>query len=142
MRTLAKIAVVLLFITSAFAQRTPFSTAASHSTVTRYRDQLNFMRTVDSASQRRWYWEDTSCGTPFLNPMDRSAIFTNINDFSPVGLFWTLSGKHRVVPTFEVVGFDVKPGTQLLNPDARYGSISAPRIWSRARRAMMATLHY
>ena len=69
-------------------------------------------------------------------------MFANSNDFSPVSISWTFSGKHPLVPTFEVVGFDVKPGAQPFNPDARYGSISSSRIWNRASHALLAALRY
>src|SRR5512140_1370989 len=145
MRTLAKIAVVLLFTASAFAQRVSFSTAVSHSVGAHFRDQLAFSSSAsDSGSHRRWYWEDTSpTGSTTPVPMDRSAIFfANNNDFSPVGLSWTFSGKHPLVPTFEIAGFDMKPGPQPLSPDAHYGFIAPPRMWSRAGHALIAALRY
>ena len=144
MRTLAKIAVVLLLTVSAFGQRASFSTALSHSLQAHYRDQLSFSPMSDSGSHRRWYWEDTSpAGGSTPVPLDRSAIFfANNNDFSPVSLSWTFSGKHPLLPTFEVAGFDVKPGSQPLNPDARYGFIRPPRMWSRAGHALRAALRY
>jgi hypothetical protein len=142
MRTLAKIAVVLLFTTSAIAQHDSFTAAALPHVTAPCRDQLPISGASDSSTQRHWYWEDNSFSGLPPTPIEREALFANYNDFSPVNISWSFSGKHRIVPTFEVVGFDVKPGLPPPNPDARYGSITPPRLWNRASHAVMAALRY
>ena len=93
MRTLAKIAVVLLFTASGFAQRASFSANASQHAAAHYRNQLSFATTADSGSQHHWYWEDTnSSGNAVPASMDRAVMFATGNDFSPVSLSWTFSG--------------------------------------------------
>jgi hypothetical protein len=143
MRALAKIAVVLLFSVSGFAQRASFTATAWQYFPAHYRGQLSFAPANDSSSHHGWYWEGTnSTASAAPIPFDRSAVFSNSNDFSPVSVCWTFSGKHPLMPSFEVVGFDVKPGSQLVSPDAQYGFIARPRVWNRAGHALVAALRY
>ncbi len=77
--------------------------------------------------------------SPAVNP----AIAANNIDFSPVNVSWNLSGTHKLVPTFEVVGFEMTPRLHSVRPlaaDTQYLSAAQGRLWYRASHAIMAAL--
>ena len=142
MRTLATLAAVLLFTSAGCAQVPSLVTKAHERLTTHDRNQLSFARSIDFASQHRWYWEDTSPSAEPACPFGRSLTFAAANDFSPFGLSWEFTGKHPLVPSLDVIGFNLKAGAQPLSPDAIYGFIAPPRIWNRASHALASALHY
>ncbi len=142
MRMLAILAAAFFLCTCGFAQEVFLSREISRDARVHYHNRFPTSADVATVPQRHWYWEDTSYSGLPPNPIERAALYQAYNDFSPVSLSWTLEGKHRLLPTFDLVGFDMKPGSQRAKPDSEYGSLQNPRLWIRASHAVRAALRY
>ena len=142
MRTPMKVAVVLLFGMQAFSQCASIRQAASQNSAAHSYTAANQFRINEIALRHHWYWDDTSFSGLPPTPIEREQLFSTYNDFAPISVSWTLTGVHKKVPTFDVVGFDVKPGPQEFNPDSRYGSMDRPKLWNRASHAILSALRY
>jgi len=144
MRSLAQVAGLLIVACPVFAQQPSLAAHVQKELTAPKPQQDSLLRKDDATTKRRWYWQDDSItpstATSSGAPTDWKASASSSNDFSPVSLSWTFSGKNRFLPTLDVVGFDVKAGPQPHNPDAYYGKVEPPKIWNRARNLLLGAL--
>ena len=130
------LAAALLFASTALAQEVPrlpvFGTApVAVSTTVEHRSRPSFETApAVAASSRHWWYEDyprsreTFPELHYLQPTAPSAE----DDFCPVVMKWTLSGRHPVLPTVEVAGMDTwSPGMwRVPDPARQYGHFQSP----------------
>jgi hypothetical protein len=152
-------AAALLFAATAFAQEVPrlnalaampraASAAVEHGSPAA-RATFASARTI-SGSRGRWWYEDYPRSREifperhYLQPIRPPAE----EDFSPVTMKWSLSGRHPLLPTVEIAGMDSwSPDTwHVPDPSRQYGHFQRDHtraaLGAKIKRLILAQLKY
>jgi hypothetical protein len=152
-------AAALLLAAAAFAQDAPplhplAATPRAASGAMEHRSpaaHASFATTrTTSGSSRHWWYEDYPRSREIFPERHYLQVMTPpaVEDFSPVTMKWSLSGRHPLLPTVEVAGIDSwSPDTwHVPDPSQHYGHFqrdpTRAALGARIKRLILAQLKY
>ncbi|HMK29286.1 MAG TPA: hypothetical protein VK473_06325 [Terriglobales bacterium] len=102
-----------------------------------------------SVAQRAyWYWEvDDTRRLPFPAYQYIPGQMAISDDISPVSLHWTFTGKRPLLPSFEIAGYQLRPGEGVgiyQKYDGRFSQDPAAngRLWLKTKHMIKESLKY
>ncbi len=141
-------AVIVFFaISSALAQKKDLISAPSPNIQRCQGTARNFQQTANQNGRLRhyWYWEvEDSIPAPLQIYKNQPSHVMAIDDFSPVSLKWTFTGKRKLVPLIDFTIVQVKPGEPAVRQtsDGNFETAGFDRLWDKATRSLVDMLRY